>query len=325
MALPPFAAPPLDPGAQRVLELIRAAGRPPFETLSAVQAREFYSAGRTVLQPEPEAVAECRDLAAPGPNGPIPLRLYRGAGCAEGALPVLIYYHGGGWVLGDLDSHDQACRRLANETRGCVVAVDYRLAPEHRFPAAVTDSAAATRWIIEQAATLGIDPARVAVGGDSAGGNLAAVMAIMARDGFLPPIGFQVLIYPATDMAMVSGSVRRVTEGYPLTAGTMRWFIDHYLTGRHDVADWRASPLRAADLSGVAPAWVLTCSHDPLADEGIAYARRLEEEGVRVTHMHMADQMHGFLTMGRFCPASDLVARVIGATLNAVWAPPPAD
>lgn len=316
MALPPFAVPPLDKGAQQVLELIKAAGRPPFETLTPAEARGFYTAGRTVLQPEPEGVAECRELVAPGPNGPISLRFYKGMGAAAGKLPVLVYYHGGGWVIGDLDSHDQACRRFANVTKGIVVAVDYRLAPEHRFPAAVSDSAAATRWVIGQADALGIDAARVAVGGDSAGGNLAAVMAIMARDGYLPAIAAQVLIYPATDMAMLTGSVRRVTDGYPLTAVTMKWFIDHYLATRADVTDWRASPLRAADLSGVAPAWVLTCSHDPLADEGIAYAKRLEEEGVAVTHVHMADQMHGFLTMGKFCGASELAIRMIGAWLD---------
>lgn len=312
----PFAAPPLDDGAKQVLEMINAAGRPPFETLTPAEARGFYSAGRTVLQPEPEAVAACRDLVAPGPNGPVPLRFYKGMGAAEGALPALVFYHGGGWVIGDLDSHDQACRMLANTTRAVVVAVDYRLAPEHRFPAAVSDCAAATRWVIGQAAALGIDAARVTVGGDSAGGNLAAVMAIMARDGYLPAVAGQVLIYPATDMAMLTDSVRRVTQGYPLTAVTMKWFIDHYLGARADVTDWRASPLRAADLSGVAPAWVLTCSHDPLADEGIAYAKRLEAEGVAVTHVHMADQMHGFLTMGKFCPASALAIRMAGAWLG---------
>ncbi len=319
MLFPPFATAPLDPGAQRVLDLMRAAARPPFETLTPEEARGFYNAGRTLLQPDPEPVAETRALTAPGPNGPVPLRLYRGIGSPAEKSPALVFFHGGGWVIGDLESHDQACRRLANEARACVIAVDYRLAPEHRFPAAISDSAAATRWIAAQATAIGLDATRLAVGGDSAGGNIAAVMAIMARDGYLPPLCFQVLLYPATDMAMTSRSVQRVTDGYPLTAVTMQWFIGHYLNGRHDVTDWRASPLRAADLSGVAPAWLLTCSHDPLADEGAAYASRLEAEGVRVTHIHMADQMHGFLTMGRFCRAADTVCRIIGATLKAAW------
>jgi acetyl esterase len=315
----------IDPDARLVLDMIAAAKRPAFETLTPEEARGFYSAGRTVLQPEPEEVATVRNLTAPGPNGPVPLRLYRASGTElTEKLPVLIYYHGGGWVLGDLDSHDQVCRRFANLTGACVVSVDYRLAPEHRFPAAVADSAAATRWIINNAAALGVDPARVAVGGDSAGGNLAAVMAIMARDMYLPPIGFQLLIYPATDMAMQTGSVQRVTTGFPLTAATMKWFVDLYLSSPAEVMDWRASPIRAVDLSGTAPAFVLTCTHDPLCDEGIAYARRLEQEGVRVTHLHIGDQMHGFLTMGRLIRASDTALLVMSAALRAAWSGRPA-
>jgi acetyl esterase len=310
----------IDPDAKLVLDMIALANRPAFETLSPEEARVFYAAGRTVMQPDPEEVGAVRNLAAPGPAGPVPLRLYRGAGTElTDVLPVLIYFHGGGWVIGDLESHDQVCRRFANLTGACVVAVDYRLAPEHRFPAAVSDSAAATRWIVGSAAELGIDPARVAVGGDSAGGNLAAVMAIMARDAYLPPIGFQLLIYPATDMAMQTGSVQRVTSGLPLTAVTMKWFIDQYLSAGADVMDWRASPIRAVDLSGTAPAFVLTCTHDPLCDEGAAYAQRLEREGVRVTHLHVGDQMHGFLTMGRVIRASDTMLLIMSAALRAAW------
>ena len=311
----------IDPDAQRVLDLIKLAGRPPFETLTPTEARGFYSASRTILQPDPAEVALVRDLAAPGPGGPIPLRLYRGAGTdADAVLPALVYFHGGGWVIGDLDSHDGVCRSLANAAQCCVVSVDYRLAPEHPFPAAVIDSAAATRWIIEQAGMLGIDANRVAVGGDSAGGNLAAVVAIMARDRYLPPVDFQVLIYPATDMGMGTASVARVTQGFPLTATTMRWFIDHYLSGPHDVTDWRASPLRAASLAGTAPAFVSTCTQDPLADEGAAYAARLAQDGVSVSHMHVADQMHGYVTMGRLVRASAVLIDTIAATLRARWA-----
>src|SRR5262249_3248629 len=182
---------------------------------------------------------------------------------AAGFLPVLIYFHGGGWMLGDLDSHDAACRHYANGARCRVVSVDYRMAPEHKFPAAVDDSAAATEWIVASAGALGINHTRVAVGGDSAGGNLAAGLAVMARDSDLPPLAYQLLVYPATDMAMVSRSSQTINEGI-LTTKTMKWFIDHYLRGPNDVTDWRASPLRAADLTGVAPALVLTCSCDPL-------------------------------------------------------------
>ena len=310
----------LDPDAQRVLDMIKAAGRPAFNTLSPDEARAFFAAGRTVMQPEPPEVAEMRELEAPGPNGPVPLRLYRAQGSAAGAvLPVLIYFHGGGWVLGDLDSHDQACRAIANAALCCVVAVDYRLAPEVKFPGAISDSAAATRWILGNAVSLAIDPARAAVGGDSAGGNIAAVMALMARDGYLPQVAFQLLIYPVVDMGMGHASYQRITEGFPLVASTMKWFIEHYLPSPGDVADWRASPLRAAALAGVAPALVLTCAHDPLCDEGIEYARRLDREGVSVTHLHYNDQMHGFLTMGKLIRASQSAIDMIAVCLRRGW------
>jgi acetyl esterase len=315
---------PLDPDAETLLAMIRAAGRPPFETLTPEQARQAFTAGRKVTAPEPQEVAEVRDLACPGPLGEIKLRAYRPRGtAAEDVLPALIYFHGGGWLLGDLESHDTACRHYANGARCRVVSVDYRMAPEHKFPAAVDDSVAATRWIIAQAAALKVDPARVAVGGDSAGGNLAAVLAIMARDGDLPPLAYQLLVYPATDMAMVTRSSQTATVGI-LTTPTMKWFIDHYLRGPKDVSDWRASPLRAADLSGVAPALVLTCSYDPLCDEGVAYARRLEREGVRVTHLHYSDETHGFVGQGKIIRAAGTALDMMAAALSkALWPPPP--
>ena len=180
---------PYDPDTQLVLDMIRVAGRPPFESLSPAEAREAYANSRKLLQPQPQDVAESRDTVVPGPHGDIPVRLYRPAGTeASAVLPVLIYYHGGGWLLGDLDSHDVVCRRFANAALCRVVSVDYRMAPEHKFPAAVDDCEAATRWAMTNAVSLGIDTSKVAVGGDSAGGNLAAVMALMARDGTLPPL-----------------------------------------------------------------------------------------------------------------------------------------
>jgi acetyl esterase len=197
------------------------------------------------------------------------------------------------------------------------------MAPEHKFPAAVDDSAAATSWAFTQSDALGIDPARVAVGGDSAGGNLAAVMALYARDGALPPLTFQLLIYPATDMMMTTVSSQTITDGVPLTSKTMRWFIDHYMRDGTDERDWRASPFRAADLSGTAQALVLTCACDPLCDEGIAYARRLEREGVRVMLLHFSDQIHGFMSMGRIIRAADVAINMMGAALKkALWPPP---
>ena len=314
---------PLDPDAQLVLEMIRVAGRPPFETLTPDEARQAYINSRRVLQPAAEDVASVRDLAAPGPLGDIKLRVYHPSGAVPaGKLPALIYYHGGGWLLGDLDSHDVVCRRFANAARCCVVSVDYRMAPEHKFPAAVDDCAAATQWAVAQADALSIDPARVAVGGDSAGGNLAAVMALLARDGALPPLTFQLLIYPATDMMMTSVSSQTITDGVPLTSKTMRWFIDHYMRNGADARDWRASPLRAADLSGTAQALVLTCACDPLCDEGIAYAQRLEREGVRVTHLHFSDQLHGFMSMGRIIRAADVAIDMMAVVLKkALWPP----
>jgi acetyl esterase len=314
---------PLDPDAQLVLDMMRAAGRPPFEALSPAEAREAYANSRKVLQPEREEIAESRDLAVSAPHGTIPLRLYCPLGSEPAdRLPALVYYHGGGWLLGGLDSHDVACRRFANAAKCRVVSVDYRMAPEHKYPAAVEDCAVATRFVCEQAGSLGIDPARIAVGGDSAGGNLAAVMALMARDGTLPPLAFQLLIYPATDMMMTTVSSQTMTEGVPLTSPTMRWFIDHYLRSGGDGRDWQASPLRAADLSGTAQALVLTCAYDPLCDEGIAYARRLEREGVRVLHLHFADQFHGFMSMGRIVRAADLAIDMMAAALRkALWPP----
>src|SRR4029077_17459755 len=252
----------------------------------------------------------------------IPLRAYRPIGTgADDVLPALVYYHGGGWLLGDLDSHDVACRHYANAVRCRVVSVDYRMAPEYKFPAAVDDCAAATGWVIAQSDALGIDRKHVAGGGDSAGGKLPAVMGRVARDGDLPPLAFQLLVYPATDMGMVHDSYQRVTDGVPLTATTMLWFIDHSLHGPNDRRDWRASPLRAADLSGTAPALVLTASYDPLCDEGVAYAERLEREGVRVIHLHFSDQMHGFVGQGRIIRAGEMALDMMAAALKKVLWP----
>jgi acetyl esterase len=240
----------LDPDAQRVLDLIRESGRPPYETLTPSEAREFYRAGRRVLQPEPPEVAEVRNLQAPAPQGDIPLRLYRGIGTERrAALPALIYFHGGGWVMGDLDTHDGVCRLIANAAVIAVISVDYRLAPEHKFPAAVDDAMTATEWIAAHGATLGIDASRLAVGGDSAGGNIAAVVALIARDRGAPRLRLQLLLYPATDFVVSDDPQRERFEGFPLNVVTMNWFRDHYLRGAADYGDWRASPLRAPDLS----------------------------------------------------------------------------
>jgi acetyl esterase/lipase len=311
----------LDPDAQRVLDLIRASGRPAYETLTPSEAREFYRAGRRILQPDPAEVADVRDLRAPAPQGAIPLRLYRGIGTErDAALPALVYFHGGGWVIGDLDTHDTVCRQLANAANCAVISVDYRLAPEHKFPAAVDDAVHATEWIAENARTLGIDAARLAVGGDSAGANLAAVVALVTRDDKRPRLRFQLLIYPATDFVESDRAPGPDFREFPLTRATMLWFRDLYLRGPADYGDWRASPLRAPDLRGLPPAYLLTAGFDPLCQEGQAYARRLEESGVPVQHRHLERQMHGFVTMGKIIaaakPAIEDAARAARAALG---------
>jgi acetyl esterase len=311
----------LDRDAERVLEMVRLSGRPPYETLSAPEARELFLAAREVLAPDPPPVAEISELSAPGPTGAaIPLRIYRGAGTAPGdTLPALVYFHGGGWVIGDLDTHDGLCRHLANAAQCIVVAVDYRLAPEHKFPAAVEDCFDATLWIAQEAAAFGIDRERLAVGGDSAGGNLAAVVSLIARDRGAPKLRCQALLYAAVECGMTHASHDRFAEGYLLTRPTMKWFYDQYLRGPVDVDDWRASPLRAADLSGVAPALVLTAGNDVLCDEGQAYARRLQEAGVAVQLRYFPDQIHGFLTMGKIVEAARPALDDIAAALQAAW------
>ena len=308
---------PLDHDAQTLLDMVRVANRPAFETVGAAEARLLYLAGRKVLAPEPMPVAQTLDLAMPGPGGPIPLRLYRPS--ADGTLPVLVFFHGGGWVVGDIETHDTLCRHLANRSDCAVVSVDYRLAPEHRFPAAVDDCFAATSWVADNAAALGVDPTRLAVGGDSAGGNLAAVVSLLARDAGAPRISYQLLIYPATDAAMRHGSVARFAEGYVLTRSTMRWFYEQYLPDRQAAADWRVSPLVAPDLAGVAPALVMTAGYDPLCDEGDAYAERLAAVGVAVQHRRFPGQIHGFTTNGKIIRAADTALDEAAAALKAAW------
>ncbi len=310
---------PIDPDAQRLLDLIKEMGRPPFDTLTAQEARETYLKSKAVMQPPPAEVAEVRDLSCPGPGGAIALRAYRGLGTEDTLLPCLVYLHGGGWVIGDIDTHDGVCRAIANAAGCRVISVDYRLAPEHKFPAAVDDCAAAYAWVHANAAALKVDAAKVAVGGDSAGGNLAAVLALMGRDGVLPAASFQLLLYPATDLVAGQASYARVSDGFPLVARTMKWFRDHYVRGVADHTDWRASPLRAASLAGTPPAFVLTVGLDPLCDEGLHYARRLEEDGVRVAQLHLPDQIHGFLTMGAFIRAAGLVTPYLGQVLRHGW------
>lgn len=290
----------LHPQARALIDLMAERAVPPTHTLAPAEARATYLARRSYTQPEPPAVAEVRALHA----GNIPLRAYRPLGAPTGAtLPALVFFHGGGWVIGDLDTHDTLCRELANGSGCAVVAVDYRLAPEHRFPAAFDDALAATRWVAHHAAELRIDPERLAVGGDSAGGNLAAAVALAARDGAdgLGPlaIAFQLLIYPAVDMRRGHPSHQTNAQGYVLTADTMDYFIGHYLPDAAAATDWRASPLLAPHHAGLPPALVLTAGYDPLCDEGLDYARVLSGAGNTVSCVCFNRQIHGFILMGR--------------------------
>jgi len=308
---------PLDHDAEILIKMIQEANRPTFESVGAVAARDLYMAGRKALSPDPMPIAETRDVAIPGSGGPIPARLYRSA--KNGTLPVLVFLHGGGWVVGNIDSHEAMCRHLANRAECAVLSVDYRMGPEHKFPAAVEDCFAATVWTAGNAAALGVDPGRLAVGGDSAGGNLAAVVSLLARDKRAPRISCQILIYPATDAAMRHDSVARYAEGYVLTRATMRWFYEQYLRTPDDAADWRVSPLLAPDLSRLPPAYVLTAGYDPLCDEGDAYAARLAAAGVPVTHRRFPGQVHGFVTNGRVIRAAETALDEAAAALKAAW------
>ena len=296
----------MDKDAADLLALRIKAGAPAYSDLSPEAARADMKAAREAMNLTPEEVGEVQDFVAKSPEADIRLRFYRPDKDREsGRLPLLIFYHGGGWVIGDIDTHDFLCRQLTNAVGCAVLSVDYRLAPEHKFPAAVDDSMEAMRWAFANADQLDVDVARVAVGGDSAGGNLSAVMAIYARDGLLPSIRYQMLIYPCTDLTMTRRSYDVDEEGLPLSTKTMFWFRDHYLRGVEDEVDWRASPLFAPSLKGVAPAYVMTVGFDPLADEGDAYVRRLRQAGVEVEHRHYPGQIHGLVTLGAFLPTAE--------------------
>ncbi len=308
----------LHPQAKALLELIEQRGLPPMQSLPPVEARLFYRDRRAVTQPEAPPVAEIAELSAPGPHGPIALRLYRPTRRSDdrAALPVLVYYHGGGWTIGDLDTHDVLCRQLANASRCAVVSVDYRMGPEHRFPAAVDDCLAATHWVRQQAATLGLDAARLAVGGDSAGANLATVVAITARDAGDLPIAYQLLIYPATDMRRGHASHVTNGRGYLLETETISYYHDNYIDdARHDL-DWRASPLLRGDLSRLPPSLLLTAGFDPLRDEGLEYADALVAAGNRCTYVCFERQIHGFVTMGKVIDEANTAVALCAAELE---------
>jgi len=311
----------LDPQAKAVLDALAKSGRPAVHQLDPKGARQLFLETRPLSTPTPPEIGSVRDAVADGPAGQIPLRVYRPVGLpASTPLPAYVYFHGGGWVIGDLETHDVLCRQLTAASGVCVIAVDYRLAPEHKFPAAVDDAWAATRWIAAHGAELGVDGRKLVVGGDSAGGNLAAVVALLARDAGGPAIAAQVLIYPVTDLGAEAQSYTDFADGFSLTRESMRWFRAHYLGGPRDGDDWRASPLRARSLAGLPPALIVTAGFDPLRDEGAAYAMRLRDADVMVDYVCFGGMIHGFAGMGKVLASAFRVVALTGATVRQAFA-----
>ncbi|MEO7459015.1 MAG: alpha/beta hydrolase [Acidimicrobiales bacterium] len=292
-------------GGPGLHEVPPAEGRLMFKVLASMEACED--------------VERVDDRLIPGPDGDIPTRVYTPQAAVGEAHGVLVWFHGGGWVIGDLDTADSTCRALANRAGCVVVSVDYRLAPEHAAPAALEDCMTALAWTVENFELLGVDASKVAVGGDSAGGNLAALVCQRVRDEFGPEIDFQLLVYPVTDLTLSHPSMDENAEGYVLTKASMEWFVGHYL-GDADPKDASVSPLHADDLTGLPPALVITAEMDPLRDEGEAYAARLQEAGVPTELVRYAGQIHGFMGMATMLDdGKDAVERA-GAALRAALA-----
>jgi len=304
--------------------MLRAANLPPYEQSSPEDARARMDM-IGMLESPAEPVSVVRDFTIAGPQQELPLRLYSPTSLKHmDPQPALVYFHGGGWVIGSITSHDRLCRAIANAAACIVISVGYRLAPEHKFPAAVLDCEAGFRYVATHAAELGVDPNRIAVGGDSAGGNLAAVVAVRARDsGGVQPRA-QLLIYPATGHGIETASRKRFAEGHLLTSGTMRWFADHYLRDTNDAYRPEASPRLVEDLSGLPSAYVLTAEYDPLCDEGEEYAHLLHEAAVPVTLRRFGGMIHGFIQLTAVAPvtrtAIDEVSDWLRTTLGSVTA-----
>jgi acetyl esterase len=305
------------PEIKALLDRQAASGRPPLHRQSVEQARAFHVQDAPALNGPPAAVAAVADQMIPGPAGELPVRVYTPEGSPP--FPIVVFFHGGGWVVGTLDTYDPLCRDLAAATPAVVVSVDYRLAPEHRWPAAVEDAYAATLWASHNAAALGGAQHRLAVAGDSAGGNLAAVVALGARDRGGPAIAFQLLVYPVLDAAADTASWRELADGFYLTADGMRWYWGHYLGG----ADGRApdaSPLRAAFVAGLPPALVIGAEHDILRDEGEAYAARLAQAGVDARASRYPGVVHGFFRWRAVSGAAEAALQEAAAALRSALA-----
>ncbi|HEX7381678.1 MAG TPA: alpha/beta hydrolase, partial [Nevskiaceae bacterium] len=296
-------------------------GVPPLESLSPAQARAQYAQGAAIVAGHPPEIFATRDLEAPGPFGAIPLRLYTPRDPRGDRLPVLVYLHGGGYVIGSRDSHDVACRYLALGGDCLVASVDYHLAPEHPFPEPVDDCWAALEWIAAHAPQLGGRSDALAIGGDSAGGNLAAALCLLARDRGGPGIAFQLLIYPGIDMTLGFPSQQLFANGYRLTHSLIEWFYDQYFSGAdRNRRDPRCSVLLAEDLSRLPPTLIIGAGYDPLRDEGLAYHKRLVESGVRTRHSLYPGMIHGFINMTAFLDASRACLDECGRELRACFA-----
>jgi acetyl esterase len=308
---------PLDPQAQRVVDAMAALNLKPVEDSTPNEARESIRSRTAALGPV-EDVAAVADHRVPVAGGEITVRAYSPGG--PGLHPALVYYHGGGWVIGDLDTHDGLCRSLTNAARCAVLSVDYRLAPEWKYPVAVEDSYAALTWAVANFGRLSIDPQRVAVAGDSAGGSLATVMTLMARDRRGPALVYQVLIYPVTNHDLNTPSYIENATGYVLTREGMRWFWNHYLAREAQGDEAYASPLRSPSLAGLPPALVVTAECDPLRDEGEAYAARLRDAGVPVTLTRYTGMFHGFARMPRILDKARVLVDEIASALQKAFA-----
>ena len=307
--------PKLSAEARALLEEIDALGMPALESLPPAEARVQVRENSQKSIGEPVLLERVENCTIPGPAGPIPVRIY--AGGAGGVRPCLVYFHGGGYVLCDLDTHDTVCRWIAKESGAVVIAVDYRLAPEHRFPAALVDCHAATAWVCANTARLGVDPDRVAVGGDSAGGNLAAVVSIKCRDAGGPKLALQVLVYPVTDCGWLeTQSYREFAEDHYLTRRLMDYFFGHYFAKAEDRVTPDASPLLVQELQGLQPALVITAECDPLRDEGEAYAARLAEARVTVACTRYPGMFHPFFSLPGLLEDSRKAVRQVAGALR---------
>ncbi|HZN13388.1 MAG TPA: alpha/beta hydrolase [Acidimicrobiales bacterium] len=309
---------PVDPQVRALLDQLASAGGLPLQEMTPEAARQMFVGMAALAAPSTEGVTT-EDRSVPGPGGDIPVRIYTPA-AGSAPRPLVVFFHGGGFVIGNIDSHDATCRSLARLVGAVVVSVDYRLAPESAAPAAAEDCYAATVWAAEHASELGADAARLAVAGDSAGGNLAAVTPLLARDRGGPAIAFQLLVYPVTDLTMSQPSIEENGTDYMLTADGLRWFYDHYLGTKGDPKEPIVSPLFASDVSGLPPALILTAEFDPLRDEGEAYGARLREAGVPVTFKRYDGLIHGFFSMDLVLDAAKAAVAETAEQLKAALA-----